>query len=111
MDPQSPSGAFDAVKTDIVRELELSHLPEDMQNQIVDSVSELLVKAVISELLGNIPEAKHDAFGAIAETGDSTLIELFLEREVPGFKEKSKAIVAQELAAIKARTAELVAAQ
>lgn len=111
MDSQSTSGAFDAVKADIVRELDLNHLPADMQDQIVESVSELLVKAVISELLGSIPEAKHDAFGAIAETGDSTLIELFLQREVPDFQERSKVIVAQELAAIKARTAELVAAQ
>lgn len=111
MDPQSSAGAFEAIKTDIVRELELGHLPDDMQNQIVESVSELLVKAVISELLGTIPEAKHDAFGAIAETGDTTLVELFLEREVPGYQEKSKAIVARELATIKARTAELVSAQ
>jgi hypothetical protein len=111
MDPQGTPGAFDALKADIVRELNLAHLPSEMQDQIIDSVSELLVKAVIAELLNTIPEAKHDAFGAIAETGDSTLIELFLKREVPDFEEKSKVIVAQELAAIKARTAELVAAQ
>ena len=111
MDPQSTPGAFEAVKADIVRELDLARLPSETQDHIVESVSELLIKSVIAELLSTIPASKHDAFGAIAETGDTTLIELFLQREVPDFQATSKRVVAQELAAIKARTAELVAAQ
>ncbi|TSC69759.1 MAG: hypothetical protein G01um101470_982 [Parcubacteria group bacterium Gr01-1014_70] len=67
----------------IIRELELSGLSGDAQDEIIAKLAENLLKKIAIVMLDKLPEDKRVDFGTLASGGDASQIYAFLNANVP----------------------------
>lgn len=75
------------LRAQIIAELSLEHLSEEEQNQIIESLGEVLLERATYEVLERIPEEKMDELDALGEHGSDTLLQEKIREYVPNIEE------------------------
>lgn len=97
MIPTVPEDPITAIAT----ELGVAELPEAQLEQIIAGFSEVALKAATLAILETLPKAKHEEFATLAEKGEASALQTFLDREVPGHEGLAGAAVAEEAKRLK----------
>ena len=71
------------LKGRIIAELNIGHLAEDEQEDIIDAVSEVLLKKATFEVMRRVPEAALDELDRLVETGDEAGMRALVRTHVP----------------------------
>lgn len=77
--------------------LGINELPSEVQEELISSFSEVALKAATVAVLEKLPEGKREEFATLAEAGDASALQAFLNREVPGHEALAGAAVAEEV--------------
>lgn len=75
------------IRAQIIQDLGISSLPEEAQNEIIESLGQNIIRRVTLEILKQIPEDKHEEFDDISQTGDQSQIMAFIETYIPNADE------------------------
>ncbi len=81
----------------IAADLGIKDLPVAEQQTIIAQFGEIALKAATLSVIGKLASDKRDEFTKLAETGDATALKTFLDREVPGHENITRAAVAEEV--------------
>ncbi len=92
----------DDLTTAIAADLGISALPPAEQKALIAQFGEVALKAATLAVVGKLSEGKRDEFAKLAEAGDASALQAFLDREVPGHEELAKNAVAEEIKRFKA---------
>lgn len=86
----------------IAADLGIKNLPLSEQQTLIAQFGEIALKAATLSVVGKLTADKRDEFAKLAEAGDATALTTFLDREVPGHENITKAAVAEEVKRFKA---------
>ena len=86
----------------IATDLGITDLPIEEQQALIAQFGEIALKAATLSVIEKLAEGKRDEFAKLAEASDSNALKTFLDREVPGHEETTKAAVAEEVKRFKA---------
>ncbi len=86
----------------IAADLGLSELTPEEQKPLIAQFGEVALKAATLAVVGKLAEDKREAFGKLAEAGDSAALQAFLDMEVPDHEALAKAAVDEEVKRFKA---------
>lgn len=75
------------LKALLVKDLGLTALPEETQDQILARLGEITLRAVVLTIFEKLPEEKRALFDEIATTEDPARIQAFLAENIPNLKE------------------------
>jgi len=92
----------DDLTTAIANDLGIQDLSPGEQKALIAQFGEVALKAATLAVVGKLTEAKRSEFTKLAEAGDASALQTFLDREVPGHEELAKAAVAEEIKRFKA---------
>ena len=81
----------------IARDLGISDLPVNQQQELIAQFGEVALKAATLAVVGKLADDKRAEFTKLAEAGDPVALKAFLDREVPGHEDMAKAAVAEEV--------------
>jgi len=81
----------------IATDLGISALPLDQQQELINGLGEVALKAATAAILEQVPEGKRDEFAALAAGGDAGAMQKFLDAEVPEHEALAKQAVAAEI--------------
>ena len=79
--------AFDELKKKIVGELNIGHLADVEQEEIVTKLSEVLLKDATLAVMQQIPESEHDKIDAMVGAGDDTGMQDLVRKYVPNVEQ------------------------
>lgn len=79
----SMSLSIEQLKTDLAKEFGLENLPADKQQELLDLMTETVMKQIFLALGEKIGDDGADEFDAILKEGDQEKIETFIKRYVP----------------------------
>jgi len=79
----------------------MNDLSLEEQEQLIAGFSEVALKSATLAVLEKLPESKHEEFAKLAEAGEASSLQAFLDREVPGHEEIAGQAVRQELTHVK----------
>jgi hypothetical protein len=96
----------DALRTQIIVELSLEHLSEEEQNEIIDSLGEVLLERATFEVMEMIPEDQMEVLDGLADTGTDLDIQNKIREFVPNVEEVIANAVREGIAEHKALVAE-----
>jgi ATP phosphoribosyltransferase len=94
MNPVAPAGTQlnpEDIRATIVTELQIDHLSEDEQNQIVEALGEVLLERATYEVMRNIPESEYETLDKLTEEGRDEDMQAIIRKYVPNVE----AVVAQ----------------
>ncbi len=89
------------IQKQVAADLGIAHLPDDKQKELIAQFGEVALKAATLAVLGKLSEDKRNEFMKLAEAGDSSAVQTFLDAEVPGHEDMAKQAVAEELSKFK----------
>lgn len=92
MDPQT---LIAQGRTMLIQELNIGHLTETEQNEILEGLSEMLLRRVLLKLFGLLPEDQQDRFQRLLQEENGEAAQLLVEKYVPDMQD----VVRQELRA------------
>lgn len=75
------------LKALLVKDLGLTNLTEEAQDQILARLGEITLKAVTFAIFEKLPEAKRAEFDEVAAAEDPAKIQAFLTENIPNLKE------------------------
>ncbi|TSC85676.1 MAG: hypothetical protein G01um10148_1062 [Parcubacteria group bacterium Gr01-1014_8] len=75
----------------LIEELNLMHLPELEQNEILDQLGEVLLQRVLLKLLDMLPENERDNFGKLFASQDAQGMQAVVSKYVPHVDEVIRA--------------------
>lgn len=82
-----------------VKELEIEDLPQDMQDSLLVSIGENIMRGVAIAALERLSPEDQEMFGTIAEEGDERKTLEFLSSKIPDFNtfvaDKTKKVIAE----------------
>src|SRR3990167_4735520 len=81
----------------IARDLSISDLPINQQQELIAQFGEVALKAATLSVVKKLSDDKKEEFMKLAEAGDPSALKVFLDREVPGHEDLAKAAVAEEV--------------
>lgn len=81
----------------IAADLGIKDLPPEEQQALIAQFGEVALKAATISVFEKLSEDKRDEFAKLAEAGDAAALKTFLDREVPGHEDITKAAVAEEV--------------
>ncbi len=81
----------------IATDLGITELPASEQEALISQFGEVALKAATLSVVGKLTDDKREAFAKLAEAGDITALKTFLDTEVPGHEELTKAAVREEV--------------
>ncbi len=93
--------SIEQLKTTLVQEFGLEKLPEDKQQELLDMMTETVMKQIFLSLGEKIGDDGADEFDAIVKEGDQGKIEAFIKRYVPDPEKFVAEIVAEFRDAVK----------
>jgi hypothetical protein len=99
----------EALRAQIISELNIGHLTEAEQNQIIEALGDVLLELATYEVMQLIPEGKMAELDILAEHGSDTLLQQKIREFVPNVEqvvaqavregiEEHKRLVAEEVA-------------
>ncbi|MBP9669032.1 MAG: hypothetical protein KBE09_01960 [Candidatus Pacebacteria bacterium] len=71
----------------IITELNIGHLSQEEQDEILDTLGDIALKRVLMTVFDRIPEAERDVFQDLLEKNDQEGIQKLLGQHVPEFSE------------------------
>lgn len=89
------------LKALLVKDLGLTNLTEEVQDQILARLGEITLKAVTLAIFEKLPEAKRAEFDEIALAEDPAKIQAFLTENIPNLKELMDAELKKTIAKFK----------
>ena len=89
------------VRKTLMEAVGIEGLPAEEQEQITAGFAEVALKAATVAVLEKLSEDKHEEFARLAEAGDPSALEAFLNKEVPGHEVAAGQAVAAEAARFK----------
>ncbi len=106
MDPQQLMAQGRAL---MIEQLNIGHLSEEEQNEILDGLGEVLLRRVLLKLVGMLPEAERPKFGTLLASQDMSALQELVAKYVPNSTdviqeelragvEEHKRLVAEEVA-------------
>ncbi len=102
MNPLNP----EEVKAKIVAELEIAHLPEAEQEQIVATLAEALLERATTIIMAKIPEGELANVNVLAEAGDPEALKAKIMEFVPDAPQIIDTVIADGVAEYKQLVAE-----
>ncbi len=81
----------------IATDLGIGDLPMNEQQELIAQFGEVALKAAMLSVVEKLALDKRDEFAKLAEAGNPATIKVFLDREVPGHEDITKAAVAEEV--------------
>ena len=67
----------------MIKELNIAHLPEEAQSEILDGLGEVLLRRVLLKLLELLPETERANFGKLLETSDGQAAQELIQKYIP----------------------------
>ncbi|HBH71821.1 MAG: hypothetical protein UU88_C0008G0019 [Parcubacteria group bacterium GW2011_GWC1_42_11] len=67
----------------LIKELGIGELPTETQDEIVDKLGEVIFKSLTVSIFEKLSDAARVEFEKISATGDNSLIQKFLEENIP----------------------------
>ena len=67
----------------LIKELGIGELPTETQDEIVDKLGEVILKSLTVSIFEKLSDAARVEFEKISATGDNSLIQKFLEENIP----------------------------
>lgn len=67
----------------LIRELDIGLLPEELQNEVVAKTGETILKFITMAILERLSSEAREEFEKISTTDNNSLIQEFLERNIP----------------------------
>jgi hypothetical protein len=86
----------------IAADLGIKDLPIAQQQELIAQFGEIALKAAALSVVGKLAEDKREEFATLAQAGNAAALKAFLDKEVPGHEDISKAAVAEEVKRFKA---------
>ncbi len=74
-------------KIDLLEEFDLKDLPEETQTQIIQSMTESLLKRITLRILEELSEEERDEFEKVRESNDADKTEEFLREKISNYDE------------------------
>ncbi len=81
----------------IAKDLGIGEVPAEKQKEIIAQFGEVALKAATIAIAEKIAEDKRAEFVKLAEAGDASALQAFLDREVPEHEAIAKAAVTEEV--------------
>ena len=81
----------------ISKDLGISDLPQDKQQELISQFGEIALKAATMAVMAKLTDATREEFMRLAEAGDAAAIQAFLNKEVPSHEMIAKDAVAEEV--------------
>jgi hypothetical protein len=97
------------LKQQIIGELNIGHLLEREQNQIIDALGDVLLERATYEVMQQIPESSMAELDILAEHGSDTLLQQKIREFVPNVEQVVAAAVREGIEEHKRLVAEEVA--
>lgn len=86
------------VKKDLREDLNMSNLPDDVQAEIVDMVSQNVIEKVVLETVKRIPKEKRGAFNSLRSPQD---IQNFINEHISNYDEFVRDVIQKEVSIFK----------
>ncbi|MDD2657517.1 MAG: DUF5663 domain-containing protein [Candidatus Pacebacteria bacterium] len=86
----------------IAKDLGIDGLPIEEQKTLIAQFGEIALKAATLAVVGKLASEKREEFAKLAEGGDASALQTFLNKEVPDHESVAKAAVAEEITRFKA---------
>jgi hypothetical protein len=93
--------SIEQLKIDLVKEFGLENLPPEKQQELLDLMTETVMKQIFLSLGEKIGDEGADEFDALMKEGDQAKLEAFIKRYVPDPDAFVKGIVAEFRDAVK----------
>jgi hypothetical protein len=87
----------DDIQKQVAADLGIAELPPESQKEIIAQFGEVALKAATMAVMEKLTDASREEFMHLAQAGDPTALQAFLDREVPGHEALAKAAVAEEV--------------
>ncbi len=87
----------DELQKQVAVDLGISAVADDKQKELIAQFGEVALKAATMAVLGKLTEEKRAEFMKLAEAGDPSAVQTFLDAEVPGHVDIAKQAVAEEV--------------
>lgn len=81
----------------IAKDLGITDLPQDKQQELISQFGEIALKAASLAVMEKLTNETREEFMKLAEAGDASAIQTFLNREVPDHETIAKGAVAEEV--------------
>ncbi len=105
--PASPLN-LEELKARIIAELNIGHLPAEEQDQVINTVSQVLLKRATLAIMQRIPAEKLDELDKLSDAQDSAAIQKLVAEYVPDAEAVATQAAQEGLAEHKRLVAELV---
>jgi hypothetical protein len=99
----------EALRVQIIKELNIGHLLESEQNQIIEALGDVLLERATYEVMQQIPESSMAELDILAEHGSDTLLQQKIREFVPNVEQVVAAAVREGIDEHKRLVAEEVA--
>lgn len=81
----------------IAKDLGISDLPVEQQQQLIGEFGAVALKAATLAIVEKLPKDKRPMFATLAQGGDPAALQTFLDAEVPAHEQIAKDAVAAEV--------------
>lgn len=95
----------DQLTAQIAADLGITGVTAEEQQEIISQFGEIALQAATMSVLEKLADPKKEAFMKLAEAGDPSAVQTFLDAEVPGHEEIARAAVAEEIKRFKEASA------
>lgn len=92
----------DELTAQIAADLGIANLSVEEQKTLIAQFGEVALKAATLAVVSKMTEAGREEFTKLAQAGDASAVQTFLNREVPDHESLAKAAVAEEVKRFKA---------
>ncbi len=71
----------------VLKYLDIAHLPDADQQEILAGIGENVIKAITIAILGSIPQSAHEKFKELRAAGDNEVLTQFLKQYIQNLEE------------------------
>jgi len=96
-----------SIPQNIIKDLGLQDLPEEKQTELLNSMTESVLKRIAIMVLEHLSEPDQEEFAKIREANDPQKIDEFLKAKIPDYEKKLQEIVEEFKTEIKNNIANL----
>ena len=94
MDNQNQSDNQNKIQSDFLDELGLSGVSEEKKEELLVSMTEVLLKRIFIEIMEKLPEADQNEYAKIIEgKAEPDKVEAFLKEKIPNYDEIVKEVI------------------
>ncbi len=91
----------DELAKQVAADLGISELPPEKQKELIAQFGEIALKAATINVMNKMSAEQRTEFMQLAQAGDSSAVQAFLDKNIPDHEEIAKAAVADELTRFK----------